>query len=565
MRPPIPKIVCLAIATTILLGVVTPGAAVESGATETPVESQPITQDTMNAPDPQSPPPRTEAPAEPRFDILEYRVVGNTVLPRGVVERAVYPFLGAAKAFEDVEKARAALEQAFRDAGYGTVFVDIPEQRVAGGTILLNVVEGEISKVLVKGSRYHSIARIRAHVPALAPGAVLHMPALQAQLAELNRGSADRQVTPVFRAGTTPGTVEVDLRVRDAAPLHANLEINNRYTTSTEHLRVAAGLRYDNLWQREHSLGLNYQTAPQDTDQVEVVSANYVLKTHSARDVWVFYGLSSDSEVASVGDVNVIGAGEIFGVRRIHSLRAAAQFVDSLAFGFDAKRFDESVLFGADSFSTPIRYYPFSLGYTGIRPGARGTTNLGVTLNFSVRALSERQVDCGGFPSDQFECKRAGARPNYVYLHGEAQRNHVFESGWELNARAEARVASQPLISNEQFSAGGIDSVRGYLEAEELGDEGLVGSVEARTPASRFKFAGSGEIYGLSFLDGATLRLKDPLPDQRSHFRMSGVGIGIRLAAKHARAELHWAYPLQDASSTQKGDDRLHFKTEFLF
>jgi hemolysin activation/secretion protein len=510
--------------------------------------------------------PEAKAQAEPRFDILEYRVEGNSVLSRGQIERAVYPHLGPRRTIADVERARGSLEKTYRDAGYATVLVDIPEQKVSGGSVSLRVTEGRLSKVHVKGSRYYSLNRIRSQLPALEPGTVPHMPVLQEQLAVVNRASADRQLTPVFRAGDTPGTVEVDLRVRDELPLHASLELNNRYTQDTEKLRLLASLRYDNLWQREHSAVLQYQTAPQDIDQVKVLSANYVFRANAARDVLAFYGVRSDSRVATVGDITVLGAGNVLGARWIRGLKGGTSLQSSLVFGIDAKDFTEDVRFGTDSFQTPIRYYPFTLGYNGSRPDARGRTSFGGSLNFSLRSLSARAVDCGGFPSDQFECKRSGARPNYLYLKGEYQRSRVFENGWGASAHLEGQISPQPLISNEQFSAGGQDSVRGYLESERLGDQASRASFEMRTPGLGSARTWLQELYGLAFIEGASLELKDPLPDQDARFSLASIGLGARFGAwKHLRGEMYWGHALKDGAVTKKGDDRGHFRLEYGF
>src|SRR5262245_55078889 len=94
------------------------------------------------------------APAEmAHFDVMEYRVLGNTVLAARDIESAVYPFLGPAKSLDDVEQARLALENAYRSAGRGTVFVDIPEQDVGeDGVIRLRVTEGRLNTVRVTGA-----------------------------------------------------------------------------------------------------------------------------------------------------------------------------------------------------------------------------------------------------------------------------------------------------------------------------------------------------------------------------------------------------------------------------
>ena len=53
-----------------------------------------------------------------------------------------------------------------------------------------------------------------------------------AQLATVNR-SADRRVTPLLRPGKAAGTTEVDLTVEDQRPLHASLELNNKFSPDT--------------------------------------------------------------------------------------------------------------------------------------------------------------------------------------------------------------------------------------------------------------------------------------------------------------------------------------------
>src|SRR4029077_11587293 len=91
----------------------------------------PVPTATANAPAPQG-----EA-----FPILEYRVLGNTVLDTRRVERTVYPHLGPTRTLNDVQAARGELEKAYRDAGYSSVFVDIPEQSVESGIVRLKVTE----------------------------------------------------------------------------------------------------------------------------------------------------------------------------------------------------------------------------------------------------------------------------------------------------------------------------------------------------------------------------------------------------------------------------------------
>src|SRR6185437_3855867 len=134
--------------------------------------------------------PGSSAPAAPEpkkdyFDINEFRVLGNTVLAPKVIEQAVYPHEGPHKTIDDVQAARAALEQAYHDAGYGTVFVDIPEQDVGPGIVRLRATEGRLDRVRVTGARYVSGRRLLTELPVAKEGAVPQLPALQSQLTAL--------------------------------------------------------------------------------------------------------------------------------------------------------------------------------------------------------------------------------------------------------------------------------------------------------------------------------------------------------------------------------------------
>ena len=80
------------------------------------------------------------------FDLLELRVKGSTKLDKKQLERTIYPFLGPKKSLENVDLARTALEELYRNQGYQTVTVDIPEQDVKNGIVYLQVVEGKVSR-----------------------------------------------------------------------------------------------------------------------------------------------------------------------------------------------------------------------------------------------------------------------------------------------------------------------------------------------------------------------------------------------------------------------------------
>ena len=496
------------------------------------------------------------------FSVMEYQITGNTLLPAIRIEEAVYPFLGEEKSIDDVEQARTALEKAYHDAGYLTVLVDIPEQSVTSGVVELKVTQGSVDKVRVVGSHYFSLNRILSKVPELAEGNVPYFPDVQKELVDANR-AADLKVTPVLRPGSTPGTVEAELKVEDQLPLHYSLELNNHASANTSPLRLSGMVRYDNLWQREHSFSLQYQTSPQAVSEVKVLSGTYTMPEENSNNQYAFYAVASRSNVAnvsSVGQSNMLGKGNILGARWVLPLPSKEMLTHSLTLGMDYKHFlNDTMLAGADTGHTPITYIPFSLAYNANLPDKTGVSGAGATLNFNMRGLGSRTTSCSGQVVTEFECMRYDAKPDYVYLRGELDRTQTLPKGLALFTRLDGQLTGGPLVSYEQFTAGGADSVRGYYESEQAGDDGLRGSLELRGP--QMANGHFSDLRPLVFLEGAHLRVREALPSQTATSTLSSAGFGLRAQAwKNFTLNLDVDWPLKDTSYTQSGKVKFGFK-----
>lgn len=495
------------------------------------------------------------------FDIWEIRVLGNTVLAARDIESAVYPHLGPARSIRDVEAARDALAKVYRDRGYGTVFVDIPEQDVPDGIVRLQVTEGRIDRVRITGARYFRNGAIRGAVPALEVATVPRLPELQEQLGRVNQQSRDRVVTPVLRAGRTPGTLDVDLKVKDSLPLHASVELNDRYTADTARLRAKVDLSYENLFQRFHSLSLQFQTAPEERKDARVLAATYVMPVQRFNDYAAFYVVDTNSDVAAIGTLSVLGAGRIYGTRYIATLPAAGAYGHSLTFGADLKDFAENIRLDSDTgLETPIRYVNWSVAYRGDLRRERWSGGFSAEVDFGVRGL--------GNSPQEFGDKRFLARPNYVYLRASADLALALPADFQAALRISGQYSGDPLISNEQFSIGGAESVRGYLESEALGDYGVQGTLELRSPPlfARWDADGAHRLVAIAFGDGAKVRIHDSLPGQDFSTNLASVGLGLRYTgAWGLTGALDWAYPLISTDRVSSGDSRLHMSVRYGF
>ncbi len=494
------------------------------------------------------------APLVGSLFIKEYRVRGNHRLSRSEIEEAVYPYLGPGRGAGDVEQARSSLEKLIQSKGFQTIAVQIPAQNPTGGTVYLDIVESTVGRLRVRDARYSSPSRIKADMSSLAEGSVPNFNQVTSQIVDLNQ-APDRRVTPSLRAGVIPGTVDVDLKVDDTLPLHGSLELNNRYSANTSPLRLDASASYDNLWQLNHTIGGSVQISPQDPNQVQVYSGYYVARIPKWSGVsFVLQGVKQQSNVNTLGDIAVAGRGDVEGLRAIISLPGQADFYHSLTLGFDHKHFDQNITVAGKTEPTPVTYYPFSLNYsaTWSPKGSISTADLGLT--FAAREL--------GSDTAEFDVNRFKADGNFFYLRGDLSHQHDLPAGFQVFGKLQGQLADQPLVNSEQFAGGGLGTVRGYLEAEVLGDDGVAATVELRSPnVLPTRGAPGNEWRFYLFAEGGYYSLLKPLPQQTDNFELASLGLGTRVHWRdHFNCSLDLAFPLTSESSTDAFDPRGTFR-----
>jgi hemolysin activation/secretion protein len=505
-------------------------------------------------------PPAVEK--NPSFAVLEFRILGSNVLPIREVESAVYPFLGETKTLADVEQARDALVAAYRKAGFGTVSIDIPEQSVEDGVVRLKVLEGKLEHVEVKGARYFSGREIKNALPELQPGKVPNLNKLQGELAQLSRSSADRTVQPSLRAGSAPGQVNVVLNVEDHSPFHGALEVNNRATVDTTPTRLSGTVSYDYLFGRPQSLSVQYQTAPAAPSEVNAWAVTWMDRGVDGSNPWTAYFVDSNSDVAALGTVGVLGTGTVLGVRRNFTLNPDPAAGLTTSFGVDYKSFSESITVdpATPAANTPIHYMDFSATVAGnIHQGPWSIDgNGGVT--FGIRGLVNEE--------DQFAYKRSGAHADFFYVRGLFRVAHELPYSTSASLRVGAQWSPDPLIANEQFSLGGVDTVRGYYEAEYLADTAADAALEFASPrwSTGKDPARAFVLSALAFLDGGIGSVEQPLSHEVAQMHLASYGLGFLVSGPWAlNGLLDVARTLSAGTRTPVHDTRIHFMLRMGF
>ncbi len=263
-------------------------ANAQQGTGEAAGASTPTTETRPVEPDATTPAPSAKvepADASPKFKVVGYNIVGNTLLSQPRLETLLAPFTGETIDMLTLSNALATLQLEYRSRGFFTVRVGLPPQQVTNGYFRVDVTEGVLRETTVLNNRYFSKENVLRSIPsAQSPwdDYVLNGKLLQAEVDRANANS-DRQVFPELRPGPEPGTSALALYVKDRLPLHGRVEWNNQHTPNTPNERVSANIAYNNLWQLEHSLGLQYGFSPQqskgdvpDLDLNEILDAPLV-------------------------------------------------------------------------------------------------------------------------------------------------------------------------------------------------------------------------------------------------------------------------------------------------
>lgn len=539
-------------------------------------------------------------PQDVRFEITTFLVEGNTILEEAKIDRVLESYKGAGRRMQDVEQARAEVEKLYHQAGYPTVLVNLPEQTIEKGLVRLQVVEGHLLSITVTGNEYYSWGSIRNKLPSLTPGALIYEPTFVKELAAVN-GNPDLNITPLMKPGSVPGTVDLELKVKDRLPVHGKLEADNRGPLTTPRNRLIAEVQHTNVFGNDEILTFNTVQTPTDWGAIQNYGASFVYPVIWPNHLLTVYASKSESNsvlaggaisVGGGGDVSIAGNAIIAGIRYIFPLFPGGTYTHQLQIGLDYKRLDKtSATFPGGATAVVlnhVQYTPLSIGYTGFYPDRFGLTKASFSAKGYVAGIipGGTKEDFGGVPNDPKNPNpdfskpgnRAGSTGSFAVLQGGVSRVQPLPGDFALDLMVNGQWGSEPLIPAEQFFAGGFDTVRGYLQFEAIGDHAVRGRAELTTPellkvpidriwqrrrssdyTIRLRFA--------TFYDAAHIWVAQSPDGQTPRFRLEGAGFGFRVKFPKDIGQLvldsGWA--LRDTLNTKRGDNFVHFSVGLAF
>jgi len=497
----------------------------------------------------------------PSFAIERFEILGNTLIAKGEIDSVLAAHAGAERNFADVQRAVEALEALYRQRGYSTVYVAVPEQELEKGVVRLRVVEGKIAKVLVEGNTVFAEENIRASLPQLKEGDAPVATRLSENIQLANENPA-KQVEVLLGVGEREGEVNARVRVKDEKPWRIAATLDNTGTEATGQHRLGVSFQHNNLFDADQSASFSYTTAPNKPEgvDVDVYSLGYRWPIYRLGDsVELLYAKSTvgvpSSSPSLAGSMGIVGKGNIFSARYNWLLPRQGEYSSRVIVAIDERAMESSCTTAGGNKMTGVAgcedylVRPLSLTYAGRLEQAERAVSFGVGAAKNISSSSER--------SYVLASGNRNASADFTVWRLNASLLQLLPAGFQLRLVGQGQFTSGPLVPTEQIALAGSQAVRGFVERAVASDQGYVVQGELYTPDLAGMVSMPGSVRALAFFDLANGRSFDMAGGQRSSAAISSAGIGLRYAYDK---NVSWRFDLArivDSHATAAGDSPL--------
>ncbi|HYH42909.1 MAG TPA: ShlB/FhaC/HecB family hemolysin secretion/activation protein [Burkholderiales bacterium] len=487
----------------------------------------------------------------PRFTVRSFEIEGDLPIPRERAMAILAPYTGQSVRLEDLQSAASALEAELLTRGFSFYKAVLPPQSLEGVAII-RVLPFRLANVTVTGNSHFPTDNVLRSLPALRKGESPNIGEVGRNRAAANEHPT-KEVDITFRQSEVPDSVDAEVKVVDQAPFSLFASLNNTGERRTGHYRATVGLQHSNLWNRDHSVTATYTTSPEKTQDVTQYGLYYRVPFYSVSGaLTAFYAFSDVNSGTIANAFDVSGRGEFLGLHWRQHLTPMGAYSHSIEAGLDDRFFDNNVVFGGTQLGVDVRSRPINFTYLARYDQAESSVS--GSLQYA------RNIGGGSDNNDAaYSGNRAGAKRDFDVW------RYTFDGQWRVSrgaivARIRGQFSDQPLIPGEQFGLGGANSVRGLREREVTGESGISMSFEGLLP---LPWEG---LTALAFVDGGQVRVKDAVPGQLTRQEAWSVGLGLRWAlARSFQLSVDAAHVLDGVSSTESGDQRIHFSLVYRF
>lgn len=472
----------------------------------------------------------------------------------------------------ELQKVTDELTRIYRSAGYILARAYIPEQEVADGRVIIEILEGKLERLSLEGNKKYSEKLLTRPFEDIINNPI-NREEVERALLELS-DYPGLQFNSVFSPGDTLGTAKLGLNIESEKSLEGTVWFDNFGSELTGEYRLWANASYNNPTGAADRLSAQILTSLVDNPEdgksnfyalgyqrpifgpSNLLSVDFSGNTYSVGGDFTELGLEGESNIFSTS------------LRRnfVRSRKKNIQGHVALASKSSSSGIS-SLTIGKDALTV------LTLGsVVDYRDGWAGYTQAGLDLSVGLPGMLGAMDEDGDGQSSRTSASGAKAGGDFSKINVNLTRVQplLFSPALKnssLLARVQFQSSSDLLVSLEQMSLGGPNSVRAYPPAEFMVDTGYFVSLELVAKSSSTVQGIFLENLQLSaFYDYAAGELNDPLANDVASPMIQGIGLSAQFSPrKNTLARLELASPIGDPSPSNDRSTQYFFKLGYMF
>ena len=179
------------------------------------------------------------------FILKEVKVTGSTIFKPQDFKAIYEPYLNKKVTFQDMDAVSKKIESKYKEKGYFTTTVYIPEQEIKDGIIEIRIAEGKMGQLNVEGNKWFSADFIKKFIH-VKKNEILNIKTLARDILRINK-NPDLEIKSVISQGKEPQTSDISLKVEGKLPWHAGFLQDNRGSRLTGKYRSMFFIRSSNV------------------------------------------------------------------------------------------------------------------------------------------------------------------------------------------------------------------------------------------------------------------------------------------------------------------------------
>lgn len=491
------------------------------------------------------------------FYLAEVKVIGSTIFDENDLADLLDQYRDRQVSFNDLLQLRSEITERYLEAGYLTSGALIPPQTIVDDTVIIQVIEGELENIVVRGSQRLDAAYIRSRIGLVAQPP-LNVEKLLDGLQRLQLDPLIESISADLQAGIQQGTSLLVIDVVEADSFAVNTSFANSRSPNIGGAQLGIGINEGNLLGIGDRIALDYRR----TDGSDNVDISYTLPVSPNNDTLRLAGGFSNSRVIdsafSVLDISSDSFYAELGYR--HPLVETP--TESAALGLTLSHQTSQTRLGIDDIG------PFPLSPGADEDGRTRISSVRFFQEWTQRSQSHvlalrSQFNVG---IDVLGATINSDEPDSRFFSWRGQGQWVKLLGKPdqlFFLRGDIQLTTDDLLSQEEFSLGGGQSVRGYRQDALRRDNGALISAELRWPIARVPKL-NGLLQITPFIDAGTVFNNSGSSTGPDTLVGTGLGLFWQQSNKFS-ARLDFGIPLVDLDIDDDSlqDSGIHFSIQY--